>query len=50
MLRYLGLSEATDRLWSAVKKVTKKGEHLTKDLGGRATTMEMADAIIAEMR
>jgi isocitrate dehydrogenase (NAD+) len=50
MLRHLGLSECADRLLLAVQNVTMKGEHLTKDLGGRATTMEMADAIISEMQ
>ena len=50
MLRHLGLSESADRLLHAVHQVTMKGEHLTKDLGGRATTLEMADAIIAEMQ
>jgi isocitrate dehydrogenase (NAD+) len=50
MLRHLELSEAADRLFDAVKQVTMKGEYLTKDLGGRATTMEMTDAIIAAMR
>jgi len=50
MLRHLGLSESADRLLRAVQQVTMKGEHLTKDLGGRVTTIEMADAIIAEMQ
>jgi len=49
MLQHLGLSEAASRLLQAVQRVTTKGTYLTKDLGGRATTMEVADAIIAEM-
>lgn len=49
MLQHLGLLAAANRVRQAIQKVTKKGEHLTKDLGGRATTMEMADAIISEM-
>ncbi len=50
MLRHLELVESADRLLRAVQQVTIKGEYLTKDLGGRATTMEIADAIIAEMQ
>jgi isocitrate dehydrogenase (NAD+) len=49
MLHHLDLLEPASRVLKAVQQVTNQGEHLTKDLGGRATTKEMADAIIAEM-
>jgi len=50
MLQHMGLAESADRVLRAVQEVTRKGEHLTQDLGGRAATEEMAAAIIAEMR
>jgi len=49
MLRHLGLHDVADRVREAVHRVTRKGEILTRDLGGTATTKELTDAIIAEL-
>ncbi len=49
MLRYLGEQEAADRIHQALKEVIKEGKNVTYDLGGQATTMEMAEAIITKM-
>lgn len=45
MLRYLGENEAADKFDAAILKVLEEGKTLTGDLGGSATTMEVADAI-----
>lgn len=45
MLRYLGEIEAANRIETALKEVIKEGEKVTYDLGGSASTMEMAEAI-----
>ncbi len=45
MLRYLGENEAADKFDAAILKVLSEGKTLTGDLGGSATTMEVADAI-----
>lgn len=45
MLRHLGQDEPADRILAAVSAVLKK-KVATPDLGGSATTAEMADAII----
>lgn len=49
MLRYLGEKEAADRVEAAVGSVLSRGETLTGDLGGRATTDEFTDAVIAAL-
>jgi len=49
MLEHLGEIEAAHRIESAIVKVLEKGEVLTRDLGGNATTTEMRDAIISEL-
>jgi len=46
MLEYVNQSSAATQIESALKKVLKKGEVLTPDLGGKATTTELADEII----
>ena len=38
---------ATDLMQEAVTKVIAEARHLTRDLGGKASTIEMADAIAA---
>ncbi len=43
-------SEAAGAIEAAVSKVIAEGKHLTRDLGGRATTTEMGDAIAAAVR
>ena len=45
MLRYLGENEAADKFDAAILKVLSEGKTLTGDLGGSATTMEVAQAI-----
>ena len=49
MLRYLGEYEATQKIEGALEKVFIKGENLTIDLGGRASTDEFADEIIRNL-
>jgi isocitrate dehydrogenase (NAD+) len=56
MLRHIGETDAGDRLESAVAAVLADGSHLTDDLRwpgddrSPATTLEVADAIIAKVR
>ncbi|MCX5782060.1 MAG: isocitrate/isopropylmalate dehydrogenase family protein [Elusimicrobia bacterium] len=50
MLEYLGETKAAKKLDEAVVKVISEGKNVTYDLGGKAGTKEMAEAIIKEMR
>ena len=50
MLGHLGEPEAGARLMQAIELVTSRGEALSPDLGGKATTAEVTDAIIAAIR
>ncbi len=45
MLRYLGENEAADRFDAAILKVLNDANILTGDLGGSATTMELASEV-----
>ena len=49
LLRYLDETAAADRIAGAVARVLEAADVLTPDLGGRATTSELAAAIIAAM-
>ncbi len=49
MLRHLGEAAAADRLRAAIFRHLAKGRVLTPDMGGRATTAEVRDAIRAEL-
>jgi isocitrate dehydrogenase (NAD+) len=49
MLRHLGEQDAADKVKYAVHAVFREGKHITRDMGGRATTGEFADAVIAAM-
>jgi isocitrate dehydrogenase (NAD+) len=49
MLEYIGEQKAAKKIHHAICKVLKKGEKLTRDLGGTATTTEITKAIIAEL-
>ena len=49
MLRYLGEKEAADRVEHAVRKVFTEGNARTGDLGGKASTEQFVDAVIAQM-
>jgi len=50
MLRHLGLDDDAFRLRAAVREVISRGETVTADLGGRASTTEFAGALIEEIR
>ena len=45
MLRYIGENEAADRFDAAILKVLNDADILTADLGGNASTMEVAQAV-----
>ena len=45
MLRYIGENEAADRFDAAILKVLDDANILTADLGGNASTMEVAQAV-----
>jgi isocitrate dehydrogenase (NAD+) len=49
MLRRLGRDDIADRIKDAAFAVLRDGKVRTPDLGGRATTEQFADAIIAEL-
>ncbi len=49
MLEHIGQMRTAQRIRQAIHQVTQNGQVLTPDLGGKASTMEMAEAIIAEM-
>ncbi len=50
MLDYLGESEAAAHLMRAIESVTSSGHVRTPDLGGRATTREMGEALRQAVR
>jgi tartrate dehydrogenase/decarboxylase/D-malate dehydrogenase len=50
MLEFLGEPQAADLVMAGIKAVTREGRVATPDLGGRATTLEVGDEIIAQMR
>jgi isocitrate dehydrogenase (NAD+) len=47
MLNYIGEGPTAHRIEQALWQVYKQGQHLTRDLGGKATTAEFTDAVIA---
>ena len=49
MLKHLGEDKAALALEEAIKSVLREGRRLTRDLGGTASSREMADAIIDEL-
>jgi len=49
MLSYLGEGEAASRIEEAVREVYIRGECLTPDVGGSATTLEMTDAVLSRI-
>ncbi len=49
MLRQLGEDGQADRLRAAVFRHLEKGEVLTPDMGGRATTTQVRDALLREI-
>jgi isocitrate dehydrogenase (NAD+) len=50
MLRHLRLPEAAAAVQRAVEGVLRDGAHVTRDLGGNASTREMAEAIATSVR
>jgi isocitrate dehydrogenase (NAD+) len=50
MLDHLGEDEAAASVRRAVARVVREGEHVSYDLGGRAGTQVVADAIISELK
>ena len=50
MLEHLGQAPAAAQLMRAVEMVTSRGEVLTPDLGGHATTDQVTEAIINAIR
>jgi isocitrate dehydrogenase (NAD+) len=49
MLAHLGEREASAKLQAAIHGVYAKAEHLTGDVGGRASTGEFTDAVVREI-
>ncbi len=49
MLRHLGEEKAASALDEAIRAVLGAGKRVTRDLGGTASTREMADAIIDQL-
>lgn len=49
MLRYVGEKEAANKIFNATAQVIKEGKTVTYDLGGTASTSEVADAIIQKI-
>jgi isocitrate dehydrogenase (NAD+) len=50
LLKYIGKNRAAKAIEQAISRVLEKGEVLTRDMGGNATTTELRDAIIAEIK
>lgn len=50
MLRHLGDAEGAARMETAIDRVAEEGSVLTRELGGHATTVEVGDAIVHELR
>jgi 3-isopropylmalate dehydrogenase len=49
MLRHLGEEDSARKLEVAIERVLEEGKQVTYDLGGSASTMEMAEAIITSL-
>ncbi len=49
MLRHLNENAAADRIMNSIRKVFKEGTHVTRDLGGNASTEEFADEVIRHL-
>jgi isocitrate dehydrogenase (NAD+) len=50
LLKYIGENREAKAIENAISRVLAKGEILTKDMGGNATTAEIRDAIIDELK
>jgi len=49
MVDHLGRRDLHDRIVGAIERVVACGKVNTPDLGGRATTRQLADAIVSEI-
>jgi tartrate dehydrogenase/decarboxylase/D-malate dehydrogenase len=49
MLDHLGHRDVHDRILGAVERVVGGGRIRTPDLGGKASTQELAEAIVGEI-
>ena len=49
MLEHVGEREASVRLHQAIYQVYAEARHLTGDVGGKASTTEFTDAVIAHL-
>jgi isocitrate dehydrogenase (NAD+) len=49
MLRHLGERAAAKRIYAALETILRRGDCLTRDLGGTATTKKFAEAIIRQI-
>jgi isocitrate dehydrogenase (NAD+) len=49
MLAHVGERDASVRLHNAIYKAYATGDHLTKDVGGMASTNEFTDAVIRRL-
>jgi isocitrate dehydrogenase (NAD+) len=50
MLRHLGEQDVANRVRAAVHSVYREGKHLTRDMGGEASTNQFADAVVAAIQ
>lgn len=50
MLRHIGEKQAADQLQQATAEIIREGEKVTYDLGGKATTFQMAEGIAEKVR
>ncbi len=46
MLRHLGEEQAANHIRAAIEKVFTEKKHLTRDVGGSASTTEFTDAMV----
>ena len=49
MLAHIGERDASTRLHNAIYQIYATGDHLTKDVGGTASTTEFTDAVIRQL-
>jgi len=47
LLEHLGHQDAADAVVRAIEKLVEEGKTVTRDLGGKATTKEVGDALAA---
>jgi isocitrate dehydrogenase (NAD+) len=50
MLRHLGQTDAADRVERAIHQVYAEGRHLTRDVGGSASTDEFTTAVVGSLQ